>query len=121
MQREAASTAEAADPTQRESGGVSGHLLSTTSLCAHRQWEGKFVPAAARFPSLALPFLPTLLAPNPTQGFLGLSSKCETRSPAQEPNRGQEICSRAGFSTAHGVPHPRFLLNSHQEGKTQQT
>lgn len=55
-------------------GVITCHFLGTTSPCAQRRWEGKFVPAAAHFPSLAAPIPPQhLLAPNPAQGFLSLS------------------------------------------------
>lgn len=77
-------------------------LLGTTSPCAQRQWEGKTVPAAACLPSLAAPFP----ASQPHTGVSGSpeASKHQTRSPTPEQNRGQEICPRAGFSTACQVP-----------------
>lgn len=56
------------------------HLLGTTSPCAQRQWEGRLVPAAAHFPSLAAPFPPQHeLAPNPTLPGVSVPQPPSTR------------------------------------------
>lgn len=87
-------------------GVITCHLLSTTSPCAQRQWEGKFVPAAgACFPSLAAPFPPQhMLAPSPTQEFLGLSLQVPDKISHSGAKQRPRNLSQSRFSTACEVP-----------------